>query len=182
MNQTAKSRFLVPALLIVLAACGRNTTTTPLPALQRSAQTGPAVQSAIRSLGLRNGIEVVATPAPPFSGPPSALHRDSTRALNLDPLSRDAPPHWPFERSGSQLRSPDAIVNQYDAGGQSGITIAGGNGYTGIYANNTAYQPAQISLQPGNDPNNPYSTLYAPTTKGSDGQWRCGRFSRVYLL
>jgi len=168
MNQTATSRFLVPALLLVLAACGRNTT-TPLPALQRSAQAGPAVESAIRSLALRNGIEVVASPAPPFSGAPATLHRDSTRALNLDPLSREAPPHWPFERSGSQLRSPDAIVNQYDGGGQSGIIIAGGNGYTGIYANNTAYPPAQISLQPGNDPNNPFSTLYAPTTKGSDG-------------
>jgi len=167
MNPYVKSRLLVPALLIVLAACGRNTT-APLPALQRTAQSG-SPEAASRSLGLRNGIEVVASPAPPFSGAPAMLHRDSTRALNLDPLSREAPPHWPFERSGSQLRSPDAIVNQYDTGGQSGITIPGGNGYTGIYANNTAYQPAQISLQPGNDPNNPFNTLYAPTTKGSDG-------------
>lgn len=113
---------------------------------------------------------MASAPAAPFDKNVSLLRPDSTKSSNRVLRSRYEAPHWSHSvMLQFHERSTLAIVPSYDSGGQTGIEIAGGNKYTGIYANNTAYQPAQLALQPASDPNNPFNVLYAPTMKGSDG-------------
>jgi hypothetical protein len=121
------------------------------------------------ALSVRDGIPMANAPAVPFGKHDTRLLHDTTPSINRNVHSSREAPHWNPRFTMHLARSPLATTTTYDNGGQTGIEIGGGNNYIGIYANNTAYQPAQVNLQSGNDPVNPFNTLYAPTMKGSDG-------------